>query len=100
MVRKNINLSSWRVRFRAFSLADEPRAPCCVHQVTCHNPDLVFLEAVVNDGDSILETGDEIGVRRAVEGGPGNLRCRYYCHFIVLDVVQTSWKNVYKGRRY
>jgi len=36
--------------------------------VNAHEPDLVFLEAVVNDGDSVLETGDEAGVRRAVEG--------------------------------
>jgi len=31
-------------------------------------PDLVFLEAAINDGDSLVETGDTTGVRRALEG--------------------------------
>jgi hypothetical protein len=36
--------------------------------VNVHEPDVVFLETIVNDGDTVLETGDETGVRRAVEG--------------------------------
>ena len=31
-------------------------------------PDLVILEAAINDGDSVVETGDSTGVRRAIEG--------------------------------
>ena len=31
-------------------------------------PDLVILEAGINDGDSLVETGDSTGVRRALEG--------------------------------
>ena len=31
-------------------------------------PDLVILEATINDGDSVVETGDSTGVRRALEG--------------------------------
>lgn len=33
-----------------------------------HAPDIVFLETVVNDGDSLLEDGDSANVRRALEG--------------------------------
>jgi hypothetical protein len=38
--------------------------------VNTHAPDLVFIETVVNDGDAVLETNDETGVRRALEGEP------------------------------
>eukprot|EP00976_Prorocentrum_cordatum_P021616 440942-Prorocentrum_minimum.AAC.1 len=38
--------------------------------VNTHAPDLVFIETVVNDGDNVLETGDEAGIGRALEGAP------------------------------
>ncbi len=31
-------------------------------------PDLVVIEAAINDGDSLVETGDAVGIRRALEG--------------------------------
>ena len=33
-----------------------------------HEPDLLFVEALINDGDAILEDGDTASVRLALEG--------------------------------
>jgi hypothetical protein len=56
--------------------------------VNAHEPDLVFLEAVVNDGDSVLETGDEAGVRRAVEGIVRQIRARHpHCDIVLVHML-------------
>ena len=55
-------------------------------------PDLVFLEAAINDGDSVVETGDSTGVRRALEGiVRGILTAAPQCEIIlVLSLLRTD----------
>lgn len=44
--------------------------------MTEHSPDVVFIETVVNDGDSLLEDGEPEAVRRALEGVVRRLRTK------------------------
>jgi hypothetical protein len=55
-------------------------------------PDLVILEAAINDGDSVVETGDSTGVRRALEGiVRGILTAAPQCEIVlVLSLLRTD----------
>ena len=66
-------------------------------------PDLVLIEAVINDGDTVLETGKDQSIRRAVEGIVRQVRTSlpkadmvFIYHFLRTDVSMTRANDGFK----
>ncbi len=58
-----------------------------VDDVVCAagTPNLVFIDTVVNDGDNLLESGDEVGILRALEGIVRALRSEG-CELVLVEM--------------